>query len=572
MLHLIRIFLKFHAVKAVIQHERLGNVTNIERKLSHTMGLSASQARLLTVTARKSDCEYESMRLSHQKLALSRDMNNVSAEYQDSINQTKLMYDFYGNGSREQQLSYNLLMSPSALNDYIPSPITDTSGRVVLNPGLARAAKAAGIPQEGLDGLPSSDQRNKFIDGMAANGVISEKLANDLKLTKYNQSAGVGSADLINVNTTETTYTGLLSMLNGVKFDFSDLVADAGGSNLNIYIDGVEQSKSAGVVTGDLSLADILNGNVSVRGMAWDNEDLRGKDGLYDFSVVDKVATCSFWSEMETALKALLDTGDPYTQAALEYAGSKVNATIECLSSPEGADWSNAAFHDTNRKRSSGKIMGWINKSTDKYIGYMSEQNSGDSYNDGYGLNLTNMAKAYLTYFAQYMEGISNSSFNVEKTVDQSTLIDDLPFTFEVVTGIDVSGDNLLIAGFYDTLFNQICTKGWTENENVDDPAYLQEMLQNGSMYISTMSDDGFYYQGNYATNTYIKEVTDEEAIAQAEAKYNREKEKLNYKENILDMKMKNLDTEISALTTEYDTVKSVIQKNIEKSFKRYSA
>ena len=35
---------------------------------------------------------------------------------------------------------------------------------------------------------------------------------------------------------------------------------------------------------------------------------------------------------------------------------------------------------------------------------------------------------------------------------------------------------------------------------------------------------------------------------------------------------MKNLDTEISSLTTEYDTVKSVISKNIEKVFKRYNA
>ena len=170
------------------------------------------------------------------------------------------------------------------------------------------------------------------------------------------------------------------------------------------------------------------------------------------------------------------------------------------------------------------------------------------------------------------MEGISNSHYEVTKQVDTSTLIDDNLFTFTYVTGIDTSGNNLLIAGFYDAMFNQICTKGWTENEKVDDPEYLQEMLQNGAMYISTMTDDGFYYQGNYSTNTYIKEVTDEEGIAQAEAKYNREKEKINYKEDQLDLKMKNLDTEISALTTEYDTVKSVIQKNIEKSFKRYNA
>ena len=133
------------------------------------------------------------------------------------------------------------------------------------------------------------------------------------------------------------------------------------------------------------------------------------------------------------------------------------------------------------------------------------------------------------------MEGISNSHYEVTKEVGTSSLIDDNLFTFTYVTGIDTSGNNLLIAGFYDALFNQICTKGWTENEKVDDPEYLQQMLQSGAMYVSTMTDDGFYYQGNYATNSYIKEVTDEEGIAQAEAKYNREKEKLNYKESILE-------------------------------------
>ena len=86
------------------------------------------------------------------------------------------------------------------------------------------------------------------------------------------------------------------------------------------------------------------------------------------------------------------------------------------------------------------------------------------------------------------------------------------------------------------------------------------------------MNEDFYYYQVNYATQNYIKEVTDEEGIAVAEARYMREKEKINSKENILDMKMKNLDTEITALTTEYDTVKSVINNNIKTGFSRYKA
>lgn len=113
------------------------------------MGLSASQARLLTITARKSDCEYESMRLSHQKIALSRDMNKISAEYDNAMAQTKLIYDYYGKDSESTDLTYGLLMTPSAINNYTPAPITDSSGRVVLDSRLAKAARDAGIPQEG---------------------------------------------------------------------------------------------------------------------------------------------------------------------------------------------------------------------------------------------------------------------------------------------------------------------------------------------------------------------------------------------------------------------------------------
>ena len=47
---------------------------------------------------------------------------------------------------------------------------------------------------------------------------------------------------------------------------------------------------------------------------------------------------------------------------------------------------------------------------------------------------------------------------------------------------------------------------------------------------------------------------------------------KIQNKEETIDMKMKNLDTEISSLTTEYDTTKGIITKAIEKSFKRYDA
>ena len=557
------------------------------------MGLSASQARLLTITARKSDCEYESMRLSHQKIALSRDMEKVSAEYDNAMNQTKLVYDYYGTGSEQMPLNYGLLMTPSQLNNYTPMPVTDSSGRIVLDDRLAKAARDAGIPQEGLDGLPSSDLRNAFIDSLAGTGYISQVQADNIKKTTYNQAAGVGDANLVNVNTTTGTLQDLIEMVSSSYYDFSDLAnglsRDKGGFGLNMYDNGTEIGTG-----GKISLGDLLNGNYSIRGTF--EQD---REPYMPWAVVDCVATSSFWEDMFTQFEDLLDTGDPYTQAALAYARSMTMDMVECLGDiTANADW-NAAQDTSNygywemphsggwgSGNSLGKIRRNLHSEVDTHIGIVYIQNEGskEKYDSGYGMNLSNMVKAYLTYFAQYMEGIDTSSYKVDdnekynsgksedgRTVADSNLIDDM-FMFTMVTDVDTSGDNLLIAAFWDALFNQICAKGWVENVNVKDDRYLQESFKNGNMYISTLSDDGFYYQGNYATNTFIKEVTDEEGIAQAEARYAREKAKINNKENILDMKMKNLDTEISSLSTEYDTIKSVIQKNIEKSFKRYNA
>lgn len=566
------------------------------------MGLSASQARLLTITARKSDCEYESMRLSHQKIALSRDMNKISAEYDNAMAQTKLIYDYYGNESNSTDLTYGLLMTPSAINNYTPAPITDSSGRVVLDSRLAKAAKDAGIPQEGLEGLPSSDVRNKFIDSLAATGYISQFQADNIKKTTYNQAAGVGSTDLVNVNTTTGTLQDLIDAVSGEYYDFSDVV----GFN-NQFVDDVKfESQANGTATtaeNKVSFADILNGNYMLLAETKDDYNNLTVDG----GVTDVLCNMTVWDCLFKVFESKLDTGDSTTKAALAYAKRMVTNMMTNLGAgeddgtrgdygshsgvgtvgtgPGDYSWDGKNIHDNwgdwreYRDKWDSKVNGWArddaSADTIGLNGIYNHDNDGKSDNDSCmsmaTVNVSNMFKAYLTYFAQYMEGIDSSLYEVTNKASTSNLIDDM-FTFTIVTDVDTSGDNLLIAAFWDTLFNQICTKGWTENDNVNNRDYLQESLKNGNMYISTLSDDGYYYQGNYATNSLIKEVTDEEGIAQAEARYNREKQKINYKENILDMKMKNLDTEISSLTTEYDTVKSVISKNIEKVFKRYNA
>lgn len=60
------------------------------------MGLSASQARLLSLTARMHDIEYKAQNLESQKLQMANKSQQVYAEYEDALNRTKVQYKTIG--------------------------------------------------------------------------------------------------------------------------------------------------------------------------------------------------------------------------------------------------------------------------------------------------------------------------------------------------------------------------------------------------------------------------------------------------------------------------------------------
>lgn len=585
------------------------------------MGLAAGQARLLTITARKSDCEYESMRLSHQKIALSRELSDLSNEYQNSLDQTKLVYDYYGTGDTSTPLSYGLLMSPSTLNDYLPITVTDSLGRVTLNSKYAAAARAAGIPQEGLGSLPSDAMRNAFIQGLYTSGILTKNTAETILGLPYNQQAGFGGG----TTTAVTTKTGNIDTLiqsldeNGTEFTTTKLVSSqqiqGAKDDMNNCIIRTKVVDSTGTATdtesASFTVADLLSGENQynldyygsvrseqspVTATAMMQEYLTGSGGFVDW--------------LYDEFSAVLDLGDGYTAKALEYAREETKKLINGPDTEEYQNWHNEWLNaggnsdwDESTEWGNANVNGFLDPVGTKissgvenydpnvvingknYVGFVyaaSNKGSDDDGNDHCtgGINLNNIAKAFLTYFVKYMDGVSNKGpdgkekyYVTAGSLEENRLATyDYLFEYTIKTGSEVSSDDLGQATFYDALFNQICSNGWTENNNIDDNEYLKEMLQSGMLYISKMKDDGYYYQANYATDSYIKEISDDTAIAQAEAKYTTEKAKLNAKEETLDLKMKNLDTEISSLSTEYDTVKNTISKNIEKSFKRYNA
>lgn len=71
------------------------------------MGLSASQARFLQLTARKSNVEYHAQQINFQRTQLAEKLSSASAEYQEKSSNRKLVFSYNDAGRISVDLTYN---------------------------------------------------------------------------------------------------------------------------------------------------------------------------------------------------------------------------------------------------------------------------------------------------------------------------------------------------------------------------------------------------------------------------------------------------------------------------------
>lgn len=126
------------------------------------MGLAASQARLLLLTARKDDVEGQLMSLSNARLSLTRESAKISQQYSDALNAQKLVWK--GDDGNEVDLTYNLLMRPNNIStDAGQYLVTNSSnGKVILDNSYI---SQLGIASSGATGdLSKSVSKQEFLE------------------------------------------------------------------------------------------------------------------------------------------------------------------------------------------------------------------------------------------------------------------------------------------------------------------------------------------------------------------------------------------------------------------------
>lgn len=163
------------------------------------------------------------------------------------------------------------------------------------------------------------------------------------------------------------------------------------------------------------------------------------------------------------------------------------------------------------------------------------------------------------------------------KTVIDKTIIDQMidkygepKYAWVDKTDSTNSGNADAKAQWYTNMFNRMKSGYKTiENGLASSSEWLRFALESGLVTMEQVDKSYSWKSLDYKTCSNITEQTDNsEAVSKAEAEYNRAMKDIDAKDSMYDIQLKNIDTEHTALQTEYDSVKSVISKNIDRTFK----
>lgn len=496
------------------------------------MGMAASQVRFLQLTDRKHDIGRELQHLSLEKMSLTRDMQAVTKEYQSALC-SKTMKWSNNSGVSYTDLSYSTLMKPNSYNMKSPILITDSSGRVVLNKQYQKYAEmldAAGGKWEG-------DIRNQILSQLT--GIPQETIEN-MALTSsavaeatnaYNDS--LESYDSWKAKETRKAGTEYLTIDKLAK-----KLGTVNGTDLSeLYIKGENGGYHISSVNDLKVLAEGIKNNMSK--YFFDDDQY--------LNIKDKTAFeagCQAFVDYYTAL--INDTSET-SDSLRESSGLK----------GDRGDWS------LDIKQAFASIMGG-------YLIYGSYDYSDVSDEKTYPVRYMDTAAwdSWYTELKSKSSQIDSSKAGYDASVDTANQV--------------TTADKESLIRYYDLLFQAIADNGWTSDTQIEDSEYLNQVFQNNKYCVTTITENQcfneglpegsnntkFFYDTNIASNfDNIFMVNDSDIRNEALVKYEYDKSVINAKESRIDTRMKNLETEQSAITKMLESIDQVKNDNIERTF-----
>lgn len=585
------------------------------------MGLSASQARLLSITTRLNHNELESMVATNAKIRLASKSDVASDKYMEAMNATKFEYVTYNTSGQRQNIAFTF----GAVNQY--SSLKNQY--IFKNP-----AGQVYVSQTDANNFAKSNDLYEFLDKYG----LFEESKNEFqdRLDEYNKQMDDYNAQMDEYNKKKAEYDKQLDDYNSQLEDYN--------KKLEQYNKDMEQyNKDYEDYLDSLNAPDLYASFSNIVGTS-DNptaycyrEALNGSSGCYlhllnlilDYnggSPQRHTYTASNGKSVTTNGR----TGGMGTPAAMKDISDALNeknpdgtSTRVC----DGDDDLNSSGKQNiiQAAKDAGRAPSELEVLRSDYV---------DNGDGTYSLKSLKQKAIDMYYIIQNMSGqvnaqdmknmlINFTDGDMKKlTLDPPTLpTPPTPFTdpkpeFDL-TAPSEPDKPVYTEKIYDKPLAQWYINLWyamdasdksdvlytvhkdgerpyytvpdvqkettvrnknyvvMDSNNANDSDWLQNQLAHGLITISQAgirnSGDITWQSIEYSSVSDLTETQDEVAIAKAEAEYQEISAEIQAEDKEYDIELKKLDTEHNALQQQFDAIKSVIDKNTERTFKMFS-
>lgn len=482
--------------------------------------MAASQARLLSITARLSNNEMEQQSIAYSKQRLSDSSQQMNDAYLDALSKTKyqVLTGYNNSEACYADLTYNQITGLNSVACGKQYLVKDKEGKVLVSSAVAKQFKE------------NNGDFNRFLNGLGytqadidvTKRVESEEAIHDA-WDRYLASVGKSIYDVDGQHVLGFDYTAFSNnSFDGYPTYDTAFTTDDNGNTINLFKDSNGYYKERYI----LQARDVENTatGLTERVVCFQTEDQIGTD---DYHIVNDV---TYNAESKKFI---------YTNQEGE--------TVEA----------DALYADPNEEL--------ISEDPRNYM----ISNGGNSYVTEGGTNyqITKQTKA-LNYegtttaqreLYDYAESLTEAYYN--NSVSHSTTT--LKYDAETVN-------------YYKNIFNEMRTRGYTttQNEtNLKDSNWFINKLKSGELTLSYYStSEKAFMSTTLDDDESIAEREDTSSMAIAEQVYQNNMSKLQSQDKQFDLQLNKLESEHNALQTEYDAVNKVIKNNVEKSFNVFNA
>lgn len=554
------------------------------------MGLAASQARLLSLTARQHTVEGRAQYLQAQKLRLANESDRVYENYVNALDATSIQTKSYDSNGKVHWLdgSLNNLMrydadDKSLGNIYYVQDIN--SGKLYMPTNLVNAYNSSnndvfqflnnmGIKyekdvynneymdalrtvnaykNEGYDTFPYSQAQVETYKSLR-----SETL-NPAKSSTYNNADELYKLVSFSESTTnkgvyypsdKTQYSALLAQLDNIKG-----TSYYTGTNKTIidYISSFDVSAIFADTSNITNLSATTNEPDKTLYVYWDKAKENEKENEEDKQQIDEL----------TKLKMLLNGGSWKKTSSTFNIKEPLTGTIL---TDEATTTGN--IYTDDMQNTLNAYTGTNNANIGEALVKMASDIKDSETNKA----LTTANNNFQTFFTSI--GTTQEEFETKLSNynTYNNAVADLS-TKDQTTYTKYEDDNL--GPYYEQIFNAIeAAGGCTEitTENAKSGSWLTNMVKNAQVVLATFDNDKKELDNITASsNVGLREISNDREITKADSEYEADMEAINSKETKYNTQLNQLESERNAIKTEIESLKQIREDNISSTFKLFS-